>query len=322
MRQFFVRRWFLVLLAAALFLGLAGSQWWLFQSLADVKLLRDGIVAAVLFLMALPLETGAMWQGLKRPAAPLLAVAVNYGLTPLVAWATAAGLGAAGMSQEMTVGLLVASVTPCTLASASVWTRRAGGNDAASVLVTVITNMACFMVTPLWLVAMTGRRVESRELQFGAMVWQLALLVVAPMLVAQLLRMRRPLAAWATRHKTPLGVASQCGVLLMVFIGAIRMGNRMAGDASPMLAAEIVTIVVVVLAIHLAMFAAGMAAALLLKMRREDRIAVGFAGSQKTLMVGLQICIELKVEMLPMVAYHVGQLLVDTVIADRLRKQA
>ena len=64
-----------------------------------------------------------------------------------------------------------------------------------------------------------------------------------------------------------------------------------------------------------------MFSALLLGMRREDRIAVGFAGSQKTLMVGLQLCIELQVEMLPMVAYHVGQLLVDTLIADRLRKR-
>ena len=34
-------------------------------------------------------------------------------------------------------GLLVASVTPCTVASAAVWTRRAGGNDSLAILSTV-----------------------------------------------------------------------------------------------------------------------------------------------------------------------------------------
>jgi sodium/bile acid cotransporter 7 len=317
-KDFLARRWFLLLLAVALVAGMLGAKSDALVSLTKFKLLRDGIVAAVLFVMALPLETGAMWQGLKRPGPPLFAVAINYILTPLVAWGSALLLAAAGMSEGMTIGLLVAAATPCTLASASVWTRRAGGNDAASVLVTVITNLACFIMTPLWLVATTGRDVK---MDFASMAQQLMLVVVAPMVAAQLLRLYKPLGAWATRHKAPLGIASQCGVLLMVFIGAISMGKRMSDQSqSPALAAEIPAIIVVVLAIHLAMFAAGMAGALLLGMRREDRIAVGFAGSQKTLMVGLQLCIELKVEMLPMVAYHVGQLLVDTVIADRLRK--
>jgi sodium/bile acid cotransporter 7 len=46
---------------------------------------------------------------------------------------------------------------------------------------------------------------------------------------------------------------------------------------------------------------------------------VAFAGSQKTLMVGLQVSMELGVSILPMVAYHVSQLIVDTLIADRWR---
>ena len=58
-------------------------------------------------------------------------------------------------------------------------------------------------------------------------------------------------------------------------------------------------------------------------MGRAERIAVGFSGSQKTLLVGLAVSVEdyanFPLACLPMVAYHVGQLLVDTVIADKLR---
>ena len=54
---------------------------------------------------------------------------------------------------------------------------------------------------------------------------------------------------------------------------------------------------------------------------RAQQIAVGIAGSQKTLMVGLDIAITYVggLAILPMVVYHVAQLLADTVIADRLR---
>ena len=57
------------------------------------------------------------------------------------------------------------------------------------------------------------------------------------------------------------------------------------------------------------------------RLPRADQIGVAFAGSQKTLMVGLAIAIEFGgLAVLPMVAYHVEQLLIDTVLADRLRQ--
>ena len=33
------------------------------------------------------------------------------------------------------------------VASAAVWTRRAGGNDAVALIVTISTNLACFLLT-------------------------------------------------------------------------------------------------------------------------------------------------------------------------------
>ena len=43
----------------------------------------------------------------------------------------------------------VAAVVPCTLASASVWTRKAGGDDSISMMTTVVTNLACLLVVPI-----------------------------------------------------------------------------------------------------------------------------------------------------------------------------
>lgn len=312
MRKFLVSRWFLLALAVALGLGMTLAP--ALQPLASSAAVRNCIVATVLFLMALPLQASAMWQAMKRPLAPLLAVAISYGLLPLVAWGVSFGL-----APEFGPGLLVAAATPCTLASASVWTRRAGGNDSAAILVTIITNLTCFVVTPLWLVAMTGVKPDSEALQLATMVEQLGLLVVLPMALAQLLRLIRPVGDWATRGRVTLGVLAQCGILSMIFIGAIQTGLRLSSDSRPLLLSKVVVMIAAVMAVHLSMLAAGFALARFVGLSREDQIAVGFAGSQKTLMVGLKLSLDLQYSILPIVVYHVGQLLVDTLIADRLK---
>jgi sodium/bile acid cotransporter 7 len=315
-KKFLISRWFLLVLAMTLVVGIAIAE--PLEPLAKSAAVRNGLVAMVLFMMALPLEAGAMWRALRHPWPTLLAVAVNFGLLPLFAWGVSFGL-----SKELAPGMLVAAATPCSVASAAVWTRRAGGNDSVAILVTIITNLSCFFVTPLWVVIMTGQAVESDQLSLGRLVANLALIVVLPMTLAQLLRLYRPLAAWATEHRLGIGVGAQCGILSMIFIGAIQTGLRLRLQTGPsLLLMDVLVMIAAVIGVHLAMLGTGLWLARLFRISDQDRIAVGFAGSQKTLMVGLQVSMDLGYSILPMVVYHVGQLLVDTVIADRFRKHA
>ena len=314
MRKFVAERWFLIALAVVLTVGIAG--WETLEPIAQSRSFRNGIVATVLFLMAFPLGAGAVWKALQRPWAPMLGVAVNFGLLPLAAWGVSLGLRA-----DMAAGLLVAATTPCTLASAAVWTRRAGGNDAAAILVTIFTNGTCFLVTPLWLAAMLGAQASQVQIDVADMIADLGALVVLPMTAAQLLRLIDPIGRWATHHGRRLSSVAQCGILSMVFLGAINTGRTLA-EQPPDEAFSIFdwgTMAAAVLGVHLAMLWLGIFLAGRLRLPREDRIAVGISGSQKTLMVGLQVALDCGILILPMVIYHVGQLIVDTMIADRWR---
>ena len=60
------------------------------------------------------------------------------------------------LAPDFSFGLMIAASAPSTMAAASVWTRRAKGNDAVSLLVTILTNGFCFLVTPAWLVLATA----------------------------------------------------------------------------------------------------------------------------------------------------------------------
>jgi sodium/bile acid cotransporter 7 len=169
---------------------------------------------------------------------------------------------------------------------------------------------------------MTGRTIDNPELSLGKMASDLGLLVVLPMAVAQATRLHPWIARKATAHKSSLSMLAQCGILSMIFFGAIGTGLRLRESSlEPALAWDLVTMLAAVLLVHLGMFWAALTAGRWMGFSREDQIAVGFSGSQKTLMIGLLMAMSLQISILPMVTYHILQLIVDTVIADHFRRQ-
>jgi sodium/bile acid cotransporter 7 len=188
--------------------------------------------------------------------------------------------------------------------------------------VTVVTNLVCFLVTPVWMYVMTGQSNRQSLGDVGQMILQLLLTVVLPVVVAQVLRLRPIVAEFATRRKHGLGLASQWCILLMVLIGAIKTGQKLSGTtlrASELL--DLLEMIAAVLFVHVSSFWLGYFLAKGLGLRWGDQVAVAFAGSQKTLMVGMNVSIGAGFSVLPMVTYHIGQLFIDTVLADWLKKR-
>jgi sodium/bile acid cotransporter 7 len=313
MLDLFRRRWFLIFLCLSLAVG--------FGLPGPLKLVAEGVpcdlvAAVVLFLMALPLDASSIWHSLRRPQGVLLAVAICYGLVPSVAWVMSWGL-----PDELAVGIMIAATVPSTLASAAVWTRHAGGNDVICLQVTSITYLMCTVAMPWWLVQTTGQTVAIDP---ARMTTKLALLVVLPTIAGQLARLIPSLATWATQNKRRLSSIAQVGILAIVFVGSVTGGVqiRLGRTVDPLVWCALVAAIV---ALHVSMLVAGHLFGRLLGLSREDRIAVGFSGSQKTLMIGIYVAVgfyaDLALAMLPMIIYHVFQLLFDTLVADRLREQ-
>lgn len=222
------------------------------------------------------------------------------------------------LPRPLAMGLLVTASTPCTLASAAVWIRRAGGNDAIAMVVTILTNSTCFLVTPIWLLWFTRTKVD---LDWQKMVGQLALLVVAPMVLAQALQQIGPVGRWAFARKQKLSLLAQTGILSMVLVGAINSGREISQTKENLPPIAWLQMIFACGSLHVLGLVAGFTLGRVTRLAREEWIAVGIAGSQKTLMVGLQIALEYfgGLTILPMVTYHVSQLLIDTLVADRLR---
>jgi sodium/bile acid cotransporter 7 len=303
------QQWFLLALTLAVGAGFGWSSELAFLTRHEQA--RSVVVGGVMFLMALPLPLETFVRVLRRPQAAILASVINLGVAPLLAWPFLGVLGT-----QLGGGLAIALAAPCTLASAAVWTRRAGGNDVTALMVTVTTNLACVVVTPMWLWILTSQMIA--QFSWWEQVQKLSLLVLLPIGLAQAARRWDGLARVATRRKTWLGVGSQIGVLAIVFVGTIQSAQAWR-DGQGESFWQWCLLLALILAIHLGLFFGGFWLARLSQLDQSDQRAVAISGSQKTFMVGAELGLTLGLSILPLLIYHLLQLFVDAVLADRLR---
>ncbi|MFN0197900.1 MAG: bile acid:sodium symporter family protein, partial [Planctomycetaceae bacterium] len=272
----------------------------------------------VLFLMAFTLDSRQIIYSFRAPQPVLWASAINLGLLPLFAW----GLMSIQLFPDFAIGLMIAGSVPCTLAAASVWTRKGKGNDAVSLLVTLLTNSLCFVITPFWLAL--GTRASQIALPTDELTANLFWFVLVPTMAAQLVRLIPFCRELATRRKIFIGAMAQLLILSLVFASACQGGRRLDSlEAGPGLPA-VALVWGCCLAIHLAGLIISYAGGKLWGFRIEDRVATAIAGSQKTLPIGIFLATDptlfgekFPFAVFPMLMFHCTQLFVDTAIADR-----
>lgn len=304
-------QWFLVTLAAVLLVG-ASLHGRLLPVAAGIP--RNVLVAAVMFLTAAPLNLTRALAGRSALIAAAVGIAVNAGLAAPLAW-----LVARPLSPPLAIGLIVAAVAPCTLASAAVWTRRGGGNEAVALLVTVVTNVACFATLPAWVAALLG---AEHEVDARALSLRLLGVVVLPIAIAQGARRAPPVRAWLDRRRTAMGVGAQIGLLTMVFIGAVNCGELLESpEAGGVIGfGPLAVLLAGVAVLHLALFATAWGLARFARCGPADALSAAIGGSQKTLTVGLDVALGFGgLAILPMIVYHATQLLIDALLVERLR---
>jgi solute carrier family 10 (sodium/bile acid cotransporter), member 7 len=317
MPSFLARHWFLIVLAFGLGLALLAPGT---LQRATVYWEPRRTVALSLFLIAWTMPTRSLVTELRQPYASLWAVCLSYGLVPVSAWL----LGYLAPVPDVQVGLILVSAVPCTLSSAVLWTRLAGGNEATALLTVMGTTFTSWFLTTAILSWLTRTAVELDVL---AMMLDLVLSLIVPVLLGQALRLVPPCARFAERHKVFLGGLAQLLVLAILLKAGVKVGEKLHADLGWNVAAIFVWSIVLAVGMHLLAVAIGMASSCWLGFDRGRQIAVAFSASQKTLQVSLMLydqyyMAEFPFAVMPLLFYHVGQLLFDTVIAKRMASNA
>jgi solute carrier family 10 (sodium/bile acid cotransporter), member 7 len=318
MVRFLARRWFLLVVITGVVVAWLQPEWLRWTRQAPPQ----AVMAVALFLAAWTLESRSLYQTLLRPFAALWALVISYGFLPALSFYVGGWL-LPTETPDLRIGLMITASVPCTLASAVLWTRMAGGNEAAALLSTLLTTFLSWFATTAWLALSTGSQVNVNS---AGMMRSLALILVVPVGVGQGLRAVPVLARTATRYKTPLGVISRLLIVVILLRAAVEVHDQAANETTRLTVADVLITLAVCLGTHLLALTAGFWSGRLLGLDRPRRIAVAFAGSQKTLPVSLYLFDvyfrSYPLAVVPIAFYHIGQLILDTFIADLMARPA
>lgn len=230
-----------------------------------------------------------------------------------IAWQALSGL----LAPMVALGFLYLGVLPSTVQSATAYSSLARGNVASSVVAAATINIAGVFVTAPIFAALAG----GEEVSLG---WEglqrIALILLLPFALGQLLQGR--LGQFVAGHRRMLGWADRSAIAIAVYVafsGAVEQGIWERIDAFQW---------AVLLAGVLAFLAFGFGGAWLLgsvvRLDRGDCTAMLFAGAQKSIAMGAPLAMILfspeaaGMILLPVLIYHLLQLVVSAPIASRL----
>lgn len=276
-------------------------------------------VALLFFVYGAKLDPSSVRAGLLNWRLQGLTLGATFVLFPVLGLALAAVFGGV-LGPEMTTGLLFLSLLPSTVQSSIAFTSIAGGNIPAAICAASLSNMVGVVLTPA-LVSLVLHR-DGGGVSTDAVI-KIGEQIVLPFVAGQLLR---PLiGGFIRRHKLLTMIVDRGSILLIVY-SAFSAGT-VAGLWSHV-PVSLLLLLVAVIAVFLALaFAAMAATGRALRLPDPDRSALFFCGSTKSLASGLPIASALfpaasvGAIILPTMIYHISQLLLCSVIAQRIARR-
>ncbi len=314
------KSWFLVGIVGVFFIALAAPRLAAPGGPLFLGHAQDALFVVMFLATGVALRTAELGTALSHWRLHLLAQGLNLGLIPLAAWATDPLLAICGVSEAWRLGILVTMCLPMTISSCVLLTKLAGGSEAAALTQATLGGLLGIVVTPLLLLAFAGHATTRDP---GAAILHLALVVALPVAVGQILQRVTP---GILRWRGWLNQLSTIALLLNLHqafcLSFAQPGMRVGWELGVLsLAMGIV---------HVGWFAlaAGIARWPGWRLDRGERIAVAICASHKTAALGIPLIgvlfaghRDLGLIILPLVAYHLAENLIDGVLAVWIRER-
>lgn len=273
-----------------------------------------GAVAFLFFLYGARLSTAEALDGVRHWRLHLTVLVCTFVAFPLLGLASG-GLVPYVLTPQLQSGFLFLCLVPSTIQSSIAFTSMARGNVPAAICAGSFSSIAGIFITPLLAAALLGNSGGGFS---GDALLRIGVQLLLPFVAGQLLR--RWIGGFITRHKKILGYVDRGSILLVVYTAFSE--GMVAGiwhQVTPARLGALLGAEAVLLALMLALSWYG---AKRLGFGREDRIAIQFAGSKKSLASGLPMASVLfgaqaGLAVLPLMLFHQMQLMVCAVIAKR-----
>ena len=284
---------------------------------ATAQMVANAAVFVLFLLNGLRLPRDQVISGLRNWRLQGSLLIWVFGVMLALGWGVSQ-VSAGVLPQLLALGFVFLGALPSTVQSATAYTSLAGGNVASSVIAAALLNIAGVFVTAPLFALLAG----SQSVPFNTDVLvRVATILLLPFLLGQALQ------AWfgglVTRHAGLTKWFDRIAIALAVYVGMSGAVEQNVGARLGLSGWAILMLAVCIMLV-LASFGAWLASGAL-RLRRDDRIAFLFAGSQKSIALGAPLATILFAPavagmiLLPVIAYHFLQLLIAAPLASRLR---
>ncbi len=312
--------WYLLALAVVIFLAYMTPERSLhFQRLTGIA--RTACIAGIFLVSGLTLPTHVLRASIANWRLHVFIQGFNLALIPLFFALLRPLLLRGGMDRILADGFIILACMPTTIATSVAMTGVADGNKAGAICNSTLGNLLGVVISPLLLYLLLSLR---GSLDWAPVIRELALLIVLPVFVGQLVRMpfKRIIALWQKR----LSFLSQILLLIVIyfiFINTFSLDITLSSGALPGVA-------VVALIAHLLFLSLNwhFSKAKFWRMNLPDRIAALMCGPQKTVALGIPLIMVIYdnspmtgILSVPLLCYHSLQILIGSFLAVIIGKR-
>ncbi len=287
-------------------------------STADVLgYLADMAIALLFFLHGAKLSREAVIAGIGHWRLHLVVLSATFILFPVLGLGTRI-LAGPWVDPSILAGVVFLCLLPSTVQSSIAFTAMAGGNVPAAICSATLSNLLGVIITPL-LVHFTLTASAGGMGDAGAAVQSIVTQLLLPFVVGHLCRPL--LAGFLARFKQIVGIVDRGSILLVVYTAF--SAAVVGGIWQKLTGADLVAVLVIDAVILAVAMASTIFGGKLLGFSREDRIAIVFCGSKKSLVSGVPMAgvlfpaAAVGAIILPLMLFHQMQLILCAVLARR-----
>jgi len=316
---FTIDRFLLAIIAAAVIASILPAR----GAMVDVVAWATKVAIFVLFfLYGARLHPREALAGLRHWRLHGTILAFTYVVFPIIGLLLRPLLVPHVMSAALYVGFMWICLIPSTVQSSINFTSIARGNVAGAIVSASFSNLIGVFITPLLAIALMNTTGTVR-IQASS-VLDIVVQLLVPFVLGQL--SRRWTAGWVQRQKKPLKLVDQGSIVLVVY-SAFSAGIR-EGIWHRVTLTELAWLVVACLALLAFMLWLTWVVSGGLRFSLEDRIAIQFCGTKKSLATGLPMATVLfagqpiGLIVLPIMVFHQAQLMACAALAARYARRA
>jgi sodium/bile acid cotransporter 7 len=273
-------------------------------------------IALIFFLNGLALSMQSLRAGVLRWQVHLLIQSCTFLIFPLLGLVLIK-LTNGWMSVDLQTGFFYLCALPSTVSSSVALTVAARGNVPVALFNATLSSLIGVLLTPLWMAWIIGH--SGANFDIAPVMLDLLLWVVLPLVLGQ--ATRPLLRAWAGRNKTHIQMVDRLIILILVYTSF--SDSVQQGVWSHYASITLMETIVGVGVLFFVVLLLTRMLSSLLGLQLEDRIAVVFCGSKKTLASGIPMAHlifganpALGLILLPIMIYHPLQLAIGGILAQ------